>query len=136
VARVMRELGAEELRTDEHSGYQGASGDRPHRLCLAHWRKSKRAWVLLRRAQAEQRPLEVQTLQQLQALLRLVGRYIHARKGLPWRINQLLQHIERIWAEVSDDPVDPTNNVTERIIGQTYKILTKTMRGMKSQAKS
>ena len=66
---------------------------------------------------------------------RLVRRYINARKGLPWKVNQLLQHVERTWEKVSDDPVDATNNVTERLIGLTLKIRTKTMRGFKSKAK-
>ena len=69
-------------------------------------------------------------------LTRLVRRYIRARKGLPWKVNQLLQHVERTWEQVSDDPVDPTNNVTERIIGLTYKIRAKTMRGFKAEAKA
>ena len=69
-------------------------------------------------------------------LERLVRRYINARKGLPWKVNQLLQHIERTWEKVSNDPVDPTNNVTERMIGLTYKIRSKTMRGFKSDDKA
>ena len=68
-------------------------------------------------------------------LERLVRRYINARKGLLWKINQLLQHVERTWEKVSDDPADPTNNVTEQIIGLTFKIRAKTMRGFKSQQK-
>jgi len=152
VAQVMSAVGAEELRTDEHSVYEGiVSADR-HRLCLTHWRKSKgkRTWDLLRQAEAEDRPLEAQTLRELQKLLRLeprpptvpaalsrlVRRYINARKGLPWKVNQLLQHIERTWDRVSDDPVDATNNVTERTIGLTYKIRSKTMRGFKSDGKA
>jgi len=152
VARVMAQVGAEELRTDEHSVYEGIVPEGRHRLCLSHWRKSKgkRAWDLLRRAEAEDRPLEAQTMRELLELLRmqpraptppeelerLVRRYINARKGLPWKVNQLLQHVERTWAKVSDDPSDPTNNVTERLIGLTYKIRTKTMRGFKSSAKA
>ena len=62
----------------------------------------------------------------------MVVRYINARKGLPWKVNQLLQHVERTWERVSDDPVDPTNNATERIIGLTFKIRSKTMRGFKA----
>ena len=42
---------------------------------------------------------------------------------------------ERSWEKVSDDPADPTNNVTERIIGLTFKIRAKTTRGFKSQQK-
>jgi len=70
-----------------------------------------------------------------QELERLVRRYINARKGLSSKINQLLQHVERTWGQVSCDPFDATNNVTERIIGQTFKIRAKTMRGFKSLSK-
>jgi transposase-like protein len=151
VQRVLREVGAEELRTDEHSVYQGVRGSWRHRLCLAHWRKSKgkRAWDLQQQAQREDRPLEAQTMRQLLELLRLqprpptppeglerlVRRYINARKGLPWKVNQLLQHVERTWTQVSDDPSDPTNNATERVIGLTFKIRAKTMRGFKAEGK-
>lgn len=37
---------------------------------------------------------------------------------------------------VSRDPGDPTNHVIERVIGQTYKIRSKTMRGFKSWDKA
>jgi len=151
VRRVLAEVGAEELRTDEHSVYEGIVSPGKHRLCLTHWRKSKgkRAWDLLQEALRTGRELEAATLQDLLELLRqqprgptvpeqlsrLVRRYINARRGLPWKINQLLQHIERTWAKVSDDPADPTNNATERLIGLTLKIRAKTMRGFKSKRK-
>lgn len=151
VRRVFAEVGAEELRTDEHSVYKAVVSPDKHRLCLTHWRKSKgkRAWDLLHEALRTDRELEAGTLQDLldllrhhprpptapEALTRLVRRYINARKGLPWKINQLLQHVERTWEKVSDDPNDPTNNTTERLIGLTLKIRTKTMRGFKSKAK-
>lgn len=152
VRRVMRAVGAEELRTDEHSVYEGVVPTGRHRICLSHWRKSKgkRTYDLHRKALAEDRPLEAATMKQLQELLsqqprpptapeeleRLVRRYINARKGLPWKINQLLQHVERTWGKVSDDAVDPTNNATERMIGLTYKIRSKTMRGFKVESKA
>ena len=66
---------------------------------------------------------------------RLVRRYINAHRGLPGKINQLLQHVERTWGRVSDDPADPTNNATERAIGLTLKIRAKTMWGFKSRRK-
>jgi len=151
VAKVMAQVGAEELRTDEHSVYEGIVSEGQHRLCLTHWRKSKgkRAYDLYRQAVAEDRPLEAQTMRQLLDLLRkqprapavpeelsrLVMRYINARRGLPWKVNQLLQHVERTWEKVSDDPVDPTNNATERLIGLTLKIRAKTMRGFKAMHK-
>lgn len=151
VQRVMAQVGAEELRTDEHSVYEGIVPEGRHRLCLTHWRKSKgkRVFDLLQQAKAQEAPLEAQTMHELLELLRrqprsptvpdeldrLVRRYINARKGLPWKVNQLLQHIERTWEKVSDDPADPTNNDTERMIGLTFKIRSKTMRGFKAMSK-
>ena len=151
VAKVFAEVDAQELRTDEHSVYEGIVSEERHRLCLTHWRKSKgkRAFDLLRQAKAEGAPLEVRTLEELLALLRhkpraptvpeelghLVRRYINAHRGLPGKVNQLLQHVERTWEKVSNDPADPTNNVTERMIGLTFKIRAKTMRGFKSMTK-
>ena len=151
VRDAMEQVGATELRTDEHNSYEGIVPEDWHRLCYTHWRRSKgkRAHDLLRQALEEDRPLEVKSLEELLALLRkkprsptvpeelsrLVRSYIYARKGLPWKINQLLQHIERTWEKVSDDPLDATNNVTERIIGLTYKIRAKTTRGFKAETK-
>jgi len=151
VRKVMRLVGAEELRTDEHRVYQGIMPEGQHRLCLTHWRKSKgkRAYDLYHQAVGENRPLEADSMLQLLEILRmdprpptvpeelerLVRRYITAHRGLPGKINQLLQHMERTWSKVSCDPFDATNNVTERIIGQTFKIRAKTMRGFKSLSK-
>jgi len=67
---------------------------------------------------------------------RLVCRYIHCRRGFLWKVNPLLQHVERTWEKVSSDPNDPTNNVTERLIGLTFKIRAKTLRGFKAQKKA
>ena len=39
----------------------------------------------------------------------------------------MLQHVERLWDYVSNDPADATNNATERLIGLTFKIPSKTM---------
>lgn len=151
VRRVLAQVQGQELRTDEHSVYEGIVPEGVHRLCLTHWRKSKgkRASELYRQAVAEARPLEAQSIQELLALLRkqpraptvpealsrLVVRYINARRGLPGKVNQLLQHVERTWAKVSSDPRDPTNNATERLIGLTFKIRAKTMRGFKALPK-
>jgi len=65
-------------------------------------------------------------------LERLIRHFINCRRGLHWKVNQLLQHIERTWQNVSSDEADRTNNATERIIGLDYKIRAKTMRGFKS----
>jgi hypothetical protein len=151
VAKVMAEVGAAELRTDEHSVYEGIVPEGRHRLCLTHWLKSKckRAADLLGAGEMQEAPFEAQTMRELLELLRkkpraptvpeelsrLVRRYLYARKGLPWKVNQLLQHVERTWEKVSDDPADATNNQTERVIGLTLKIRAKTMRGFKSMGK-
>jgi hypothetical protein len=151
VAAVMRAVGAGELGTDEHSVYEGIVPEGRHKIRASHWQKSKgkRAYDLRRQAVAEGRPLEAATMQELLQLLhkhpraptvpgeltRMVVRYINARTGLPWKVNQLLQHLERTWEKVSNDPAAPTNNATERIIGLTFKIRSKTMRGFKSMGK-
>ena len=151
VARVMAEVGAEELRTDVLPVYEEIVPEGRHRLCLTHWLKSKckRAADLGRVGEMQEAPFESQTMRELLELLRkkpraptvpeelsrLVRRYIYARKGLPWKVNQLLQHVERTWEKVSDDPVAATNNATERTIGLTFKIRSKTMRGFKSDQK-
>lgn len=41
VLGVMREVGAEQLRTDELHIYDGIVDQLAHKICLAHWRKSK-----------------------------------------------------------------------------------------------
>lgn len=151
IRRVLELTGARELRTDELSVYEHTAAPR-HTVCLTHWLKSKckRAWELARRFAAEGMSFEAQTMRELIELLhryrsvaalpeeieRLVRRFINCRKGLLWKANQLLQHIERTWSSVSRDPADPTNNTTERIIGLTYKIRAKTMRGFKSWDKA
>ena len=67
---------------------------------------------------------------------RMVRRFINCRGGLHWKANQLLQHVERTWTQVSRDATDATNNTTERIIGLTYKIRAKTMRVFKGLDKA
>ena len=152
VRRVIDLLGAEELRTDELSVYEHIVPEPMHRICIAHWLKSKcrRAWDLSRKFRSEGMLYEAETMLELIRLLhlhcntpdippeieRLVRRFINCRSGLLWKANQLLQHIERTWRRVSRDPIDATNNTTERIIGLTYKIRAKTMRGFKSPQKA
>jgi hypothetical protein len=60
VRRHVTAVGAGELRTDEHSVYERIVPEAQHRICLAHWAKSKgkRAYDLHRQAVAEGRPLE------------------------------------------------------------------------------
>jgi hypothetical protein len=151
VAKVMAQVGAQQLRSDENAVYHGIVDEARHGICLAHWRKSKgkRAFDLYRQASAQGQAREAEHMRQLLALLRLrprpptvpaeldhlVRRYSRCREGLRGKINQLLQHVERTWQKVSSDPVDPTNNVTERLIGLTLKIRAKTMRGFKARHK-
>ena len=152
VQRVMALVGADELRTDELSVYENTVAEEDHAICLAHWLKSKckRASDLARRFRTEGMLYESETMLELKELLhrhwsspelpeaieRLVRRFINCRQGLLWKANQLLQHIERTWSSVSRDRLDPTNNATERIIGLTYKIRAKTMRGFKNPRKA
>lgn len=151
IQRVLAETGAQEWRTDELSVYDHTAAPE-HTICLAHWLKSKckRAWDLARQFEAEGMKYEAQTMRDLIALLhryrsspnlpedveRLVRRFLTCHEGTLWKANPLLQHIERTWSSVSRDPVDPTNNTTERLIGLTYKIRAKTMRGFKSRDKA
>ncbi len=140
VRRVMSEVGAEQstgwlmpLRTDELSVYESIVPEDHHQICLAHWRKSKcrRAGQLARQLKAEDLPFESEDMLKLVELLlqeprpptlpesveKLVRRYINCCRGTLWRVNQLLQHIERTWEHVSSAEGDRTNNATERIIG-------------------
>lgn len=148
VWQVMRQVGAEQLRTDELHVYDKIVPQGFHTICLAHWRKSKcrRAWQLYRQLKAEGMGFEASDMLRLLELLKqeprppnlpeavekLVRRYINCRKGTLWKVNQLLQHIERSWEDVSGDGFDRTNNATERIIGLDYKIRAKTTRGFKA----
>jgi len=151
VQKVMRMVGAEQLRTDELSVYDKIVPDGYRKICLSHWLKSKcyRAWQLHNQLKIEGMKYEADQMRQLleylritprpptvpDAVSRMVRRFINCRKGILCKVNQLLQHIERTWEHVSSDPTDATNNATERVIGLTYKIRAKTTRGMKSMTK-
>jgi len=148
VLKVMQEFGAQQLRTDELSVYEGIVDEASHTICLAHWLKNKcrRVRQLHRQLKAEGMLFEAEDMLDLLKLLhaeprspvvpaeveRKVRRYINCRRGTLWKVNQLLQHIERTWGRVSSEDGDRTNNATERVIGLTYKIRAKTMRGFKS----
>ena len=151
VQKVMLEVGAEQLRTDELGVYDKIVPVGSRKICLAHWRKSKcrRAWQLYRQLKTEGMGFEVSDMLKLLELLKaeprpptlpeavekLVRRYINCRRGSLWKVNQLLQHIERTREHVSSDQVDRTNNTTERIIGLNYKSRAKTTRGFKAWEK-
>jgi hypothetical protein len=152
VLRVLSAVGAQQLRTDELSVYEGIVDDSNHKICLAHWRKSKmkRVYEIQRQLKLDGLEYAAKDMMDLSALLRqdpmpqkipesiekLVRRYINCRAGTLWKANQLLQHIERTWDKVSKDGTDRTNNTTERLIGLDYKIRAKTMRGFKSWPKA
>lgn len=152
VQEIVDLVGARELRADELSVYDNAVLGIDRTICLAHWLKSKcrRAWELARQFASEGLLYESEMMLELKRLLhekwssprlpeeieRLVRRFINCRSGTHWKANQLLQHIERTWPCVGRGPGDPTNNATERIIGLTYKIRAKTMRGFKSWDKA
>jgi hypothetical protein len=152
VQQIVDLVGAEHLRADELSVYDNAALGVDRTICVAHWLKSKcrRAWELARQFASEGLSYESEMMLELQRLLhdkwpllelpeqieRLVRRFINCRKGTHWKANQLLQHIERTWRHVGRGPGDPTNNVTERVIGLTYKIRAKTMRGFKNWDKA
>jgi len=151
VQRVMTVVGAEELRTDELNVYDRITPAGYRKICLSHWLKSKcyRAWQLHRQLKAEGMKWEADQMRLLldylrakprpptvpQEVSRMGRRFINCRKGILWKVNQLLQHIERTWEHVSCDPADATNNATERVIGLDYKMRVKTTRGMKKTDK-
>jgi hypothetical protein len=152
VLKVMDEVGAQHLMTDELSVYDNIVDEEHHKICLAHWRKSKlkRAYEIHRQLKMEGLEYAAKDMIDLSALLRqdpmpqkipesidkLIRRYISCRSGVLWKVNQLLQHIERTWHKVNKDGPDRTNNATERLIGLDYKIRAKTMRGFKSWPKA
>ena len=151
VQKVIAMVGAQELRTDELSVYDGILPDGMRKICLTHWLKSKcrRAWQLHNQLKTEGMNYEAEQMRQLleylkitprppnvpEAVSRMGRRFINCRSGILWKVNQLLQHIERTWEYVSCDPSDATNNATERVIGLSYKIRVKTTRGMKNMDK-
>ncbi len=151
VQRVMKEVQAEQLRTDELSVYNRIVPEEQHKLCLFHWRRSKcrRARQLYRQLHTDGMDFEASDMLRLiellkvepwpvklpEAIEKLVRRYINCRRGVLYQVNQLLQHIERTWQYVSSDMGDRTNNTTERLIGLDYKIRVKTMRGLKNEEK-
>jgi hypothetical protein len=152
VLTVMAAVGAQKLSTDESSVYEGIVDESNHKICPAHWRKSKlkKAYELHRQLRTEGLDYAAKDILDLSALLRqdpmpqkipegierMVRRYINYRSGVLWKVNQFLQHIERTWHKANKDGPDRTNNATERLIGLNYKIRAKTMRGFKSWPKA
>jgi len=148
----MAVVGAQKLSTDELSVYEGIVDESNHKICLAHWRKSKvkRVYEIYRQIKMEGLEYTAKNVLELSALLRLdpmpqkipesidklIRRYINCRSGVLWKVNQLLQHIERTWHRANKEGPDRANDATERLIGLNYKIRVKTMRGFKSWPKA
>ncbi|MGA2092732.1 MAG: hypothetical protein ABSH16_04905, partial [Sedimentisphaerales bacterium] len=116
VLMVFADVGAQKLCTDELSVYEGIVDESNHKICLANWRKSKlkRVYEIHRQLKTEGLECAAKDMLDLSALLRkdtmpqkipegiekLVRRYINCRSGVLWKVNQLLQHIERTWDKV------------------------------------
>ena len=153
VKQLCRDYGVEILITDEHSSYAKATRARSvqvdHRLCEAHWKKSKQLRIRGLRTRAEERGYRRFT-RDLAALSRLVRdrprdgpariRRIHERYldhecpplGTQWSLGyhmrMLTLHLLDTWDRVGADG-QSTNNTAERLIGLLLKIRSKTMRG-------
>ncbi len=98
VRKIMFLVGAEQLRTDEFHVYDNIVPQGYHKICLAHWRKSKckRASELCRQLKSEGREFEADDMRKLLELLKiephparlpdsiekLVRRYINCHKGM------------------------------------------------------
>jgi len=80
-------VGAEQLRTDELSVYKHVVDEEDHKICLAHWLKSKcqRAADLARQFRAEGMVYESETMLELKRLL-------HEK----WSLPQVPPEIERL----------------------------------------
>jgi hypothetical protein len=72
VLKVMAAVGAQQLRTDELSVYECIVDESNHKICLAHWRKSKMKRVLEIQRQMKMEGLKyaAKDMMDLSALLR------------------------------------------------------------------
>jgi transposase-like protein len=151
--RLCRQYHVEAILTDEHSSYAEATKSRKvraeHRLCEAHWKKSKQIRIALLRTQAQQRGYR-QWVEDLEALSGLVGdrpaggpkqiqlihrRYLKYRSAGPggrwslgYHMRMLTLHLMETWDRLGSGG-QRTNNTTERLIGLLLKIRSRTMRG-------
>ena len=153
VKQLCRDYGVEVLITDEHGSYAKATRARSvqvaHRLCEAHWKKSKQLRLRNLRTEAKERGHQ-RLVRDLDTLRRLVRdrpddaprriRRIHERYlehrcpplGRPWSLGyhmrMLALHLLDTWDRVGGEG-PATNNTAERLIGLLLKIRSKTMRG-------
>jgi len=144
---LCREYGVKVVISDEHRSYQaGVKGlDVEHRLCEAHWKRSKvrRAKGLAERARKRRWEKAAKDLEELEKLVRgwpegeesqvqdLWQKHVKHRAPSPgkrwsfgYEIRLLMQDVLENWNRVG-----PTNNTTERLIGLLLKIRSGLMRG-------
>ena len=67
-----------------------------------------------------------------ESVAHFVSRYINCRMVTLFKVNLLLQHIERACEQISSPEGSRTNNAAERIIFIDYNIRVKTIRFFKS----
>lgn len=153
LAYLCRTFGVEIVVSDEHQSYRKAAGEvgADHRLCSAHWLKSKKLRILKARAEAKRRRwnryiahldelsrlIEERTDQALERLREIHQCYLHYRwprrgetQSLGSQMRLLTVHLLETWRNLPPDGT-LTNNATERAIGTLLKCRSKLMRGFK-----
>jgi len=153
LCQLSKDYAVETVLTDELSTYGEAMrfGSVPadHRLCEAHWKKSKQLRITTLLAEAK-RLGYVRARRDLEELRRLIRkhppdaldriraiheRYLHCLgppRGGTWsfgyHLRMLTLHLLDTWDRIGT-PTQRTNNTAERLIGLLLKIRSKTMRG-------
>lgn len=150
---LCRQYRVQMILTDEHGSYTDGMKSRKigaaHRLCEAHWKKSKQRRIAVLKAQAERRGYRqwVEDLQRLSDLIRdrprdgpdwiepIHRRYLKypapgpgGRWSPGYHMRMLTLHLMETWQRLGAGD-QTTNNTTERLIGLLLKIRSKTMRG-------
>ena len=153
IKRLCQTYGVQAVLTDEHDSYkkvmQSPAIEAEHRLCQAHWKKSKQLRIRTLKNQADERGYR-QYIRDLDELGRLVRdgppdalarvekihrRYLDypvAPRGGTWTLGyhmrMLTLHLLDTWNRIGAG-TQLTNNTAERLIGLLLKIRSKTMRG-------
>jgi hypothetical protein len=153
VKRMCQTYGVQAVLTDEHDSYkkviQSPAIPAEHRLCQAHWKKSKQLRIRTLRMQSEERGYSrfVRDLDELRRLVRdgpedalerltrIHQRYLDytaAPLGGTWSLGyhmrMLTLHLLDTWNRIGAGS-QWTNNTVERMIGLLLKIRSRTMRG-------
>jgi transposase-like protein len=153
VEGLCRRYDMDVILTDEHSSYAEVMRSRrtraEHRLCQAHWKKSKQLRARSLRVQAQEQgdwPMarDLARIQRLirndppdarDPLARIYSRYQDVPvppPGQTWsrayHMRMLVLHLLETWNRIGAD-TQPTNNTAERLIGLLLKERSKTMRG-------